>query len=240
MRKKQLEQIIEICGSCHSGTAVGHDNIYMNLVKDSIDKIIFPITSIINLSITSGIVPNQLKIARVIPLFKSGEQNIFTNHRPMSVLSAFSKIIERVMNNRLPRLLDVPKILFHNQYGFRKHHSTAYYALACLYDKISSAIENKEYTVGTFIDFSKAFDIVDLHILISKLKHYGVRGTAFRWPWFECHLSGRQYVEFNGICSESCLIKCGAPQGSILGTLLFLLYINNVQCVKGGGLYSFC
>ena len=123
------------------------------------------------------------------------------------------------MYNCLLRFLNAFKILSDTQYGFRKHHSTTY-ALACLYDKISSAIENKEYTVGIFIDLSKAFDTVDHHILISKLEHYGVRGTALRW--FESYLSGRQqYVEFNGICSESCQIKCGVPQGSILGPSSF-------------------
>ena len=101
-----------------------------------------------------------------------------------------------------------------NQYGFRKHHSTAY-ALACLYDKISSAIENKEYAVGIFIDLSKAFDTVDNHIL-----HYGVRGTALKW--FQSYRGRQQYaVEFNGICSEHCQIKCGVPQGSILGPSSF-------------------
>ena len=129
------QHLLRVCGTCRSGSAVGHDNISMNLIKDSIDEIIFPITSIINLSITSGIVPNQLKIARVIPLFKSGEQDIFTNYRPVSVLPAFSKILERVMYNRLLRFFNAFKILYDNQYGFRKHHSTAY-ALACLYDKI--------------------------------------------------------------------------------------------------------
>ena len=99
----------EICGTCRSATAAGHDSIPMNLIKDSIDKMIFPITSIINLSITSGIVPNQLKIARVIPLFKSGEQDIFTNYRPVSVLPAFSKILERVMYNRLLKFLKLTK-----------------------------------------------------------------------------------------------------------------------------------
>ena len=85
------QEIIEICSTCRSGTAVGYDNISMNLIKESIDIIISPLTCIINLSITSGIVPKQLKIGRVIPLFKSGEQNIFTNYRPVSVLPAFSK-----------------------------------------------------------------------------------------------------------------------------------------------------
>ena len=106
------------------------------------------------------------------------------------------------------------------------HHSTAY-ALACLYDKVSSTIENKECTVGIFIDLSKAFKTVDHNILISKLEHYGVRGTALRW--FKSYLSNRQqYVEFNGTSSESCEIKCGVTQGSILGLLLFLLYINDL------------
>ena len=133
------QEIIEICSTCRSGTAAGYDNISMNLVKESIVIIIIsPLTCIINLSITSGIEAKQLKIARVIPLFKSGDQVIFTKYRPMSVLPAFSKTLERAMYNRLLRFNN-HNILSDNQYGFRTHQPTAY-AVACLYDKISSAI----------------------------------------------------------------------------------------------------
>ena len=104
---------------------------YDNLIKESIDAIILPLTYIIN-SITFGIVPKQLKITWVVPLFKSGDQDIFTNYRPVSVLPAFSKIVEKVMYNRLLRFVNNHNILSNNQYSFCKHHSTAY-SLACLY-----------------------------------------------------------------------------------------------------------
>ena len=134
-----------------------------------------PLTHFINLSIISGVFPDQLKIARVIPLFKSGDKSIFNNYRPVSVLPAFSKILEKVIYNRLLDYLNKHKILSDNQFGFRKHHSTEY-ALTLLYDKISSAIDNNELTVGIFIDLSKAFDTVNHQILLDKLSHYGIGG----------------------------------------------------------------
>ena len=153
-------EIIEISKSFQSNKAAGYDKIPMSIIKRIIDIIAEPIAHIINLSITGGIVPDEMKIARVIPLFKAGDRSIISNYRPVSILPSFSKFLERVIYNRLLSYLDRFKILCDNQYGFRKNHSTSF-ALIDLYDKISDAINSKETSVGIFLDLSKAFDTVN-------------------------------------------------------------------------------
>ena len=155
---------------------------------------------------------------------------LFSNYRPVSVLPVFSKIFERIMHNRLLKFINQHNILYDYQFGFRGDHSPNL-ALLFLVDKISNALENGEYVMGLFLDFSKAFDTVNHDILFTKLKFYGIRGTAL--DWFESYLSNRmQYVEYNGVQSSKQRISCGVPQGSILGPILFLLYINDLASVS--------
>jgi hypothetical protein len=140
-------ELIEIAKSLRSGTAAGWDEIPMWAVKDTFNFISKPLTHIVNLSIQTGIVPDQMKIARVIPLFKSGVNNIFSNYRPVSVLPIFSKFLEKIVHNRLTDYINKHNILFDNQYGFRKNHSTAL-ALLHLFDKLTSSIDQKSILLG--------------------------------------------------------------------------------------------
>ena len=169
------------------------------------------------------------------PIYKKDDPHEISNYRPISILSSISKIIEKIVYNRLYEFLNKNKLLNPNQYGFRKNHSTDL-ALVQIYDKITNAMANTEHVIGLFLDLSKAFDTLNHEILLNKLNSYGIRGQTL--SWFRDYLSNReQYVTFNGIDSSRLPIKCGVPQGSILGPLLFLLYVNDI--VHASSLLSF-
>ena len=210
-------------------SAPGYDEIKMKPMQSMISEILSPLTYVLNLSISNGIFPDILKITNVIPLYKKDDPMIFSNYRSVSLLCTLSKKIEKAMYDRVNDCLNEFDIIFKYQFGFRRGYST-YLALTVLMDKLTKSMENGYYVVGVFLDFSKAFDMVNHKILISKLYHYGIRDVALKW--FQSYLENRkQYVTYNGEISDMQIIKCGVPQGSILGPLLFLIYINDLANV---------
>ena len=223
------EEIIDIINSLEN-KAQGPQSIPLKLLKLIPDLIIFPLSEIINLSFSSGVFPNAIKIAKVIPIHKGGSTDELNNYRPISILSIFDKIIEKLIHKQLYHFLTINNVLFKNQYGFRKNNSTSL-ALIQMVEKIRESIDNKKIGCGIFIDLSKAFDTVNHKILLKKLEHYGIRGTALKW--FQSYLFERkQYVYINGESSSLRIISCGVPQGSVLGPLLFLLYVNDLPNIS--------
>ncbi len=233
------QELITICNGLKSKTSSGHDNISTKLLKDTITNIATPLTHIINQSFIEGNVPNKMKLAKVIPIFKTGNNKIFNNYRPISLLPAFSKLLEKTMAKRLVGFLEHFDILYEHQYGFRKKHSTIHPILHFLKAvSISNDKPSKDSTLGIFLDLSKAFDTINHSTLLSKLNFYGIRGIAN--SWFKSYLSDRyQYTEVNGIASNILESICGVPQGSILGPILFLVYINDIRQSTNMSLLSF-
>jgi hypothetical protein len=209
-----------------TGKCPGHDKLKSNIIKMVSNEVAYPLSIIFNNSLTSGVVPDDMKVAKVIPIYKKDSPESFGNYRPVSVLPCLSKILERIVYNRSYDFLCKNDILYDKQYGFRTNHST-YMAVLDFVNGISKAFDESMYTIGIFMDLSKAFDTIDHNILLNKLYHYGFRGVSY--DWFCNYLTNRkQYVLYDSVKSPVNDIRCGVPQGSILGPLLFIIYMNDI------------
>ena len=175
--------------------------------------------------------PSELKLARVVPIFKAGDSSALTNYRPISVLTFFAKVFEKIVYNKLLiNFISDNNIIYDHQYGYRKGRSTQQ-AIITLVDKITKSQDIGDIVITLLIDLKKAIDTIDHRILIRKLYSYGIRGSMLKW--MESYLTDRsQYVVFDGKISETRGIKCGVPQGSILGPLLFIISVNDIYNVS--------
>ena len=222
-------ETLSIINKLKSKNSSGKDEISNKLLKSIKDEIAKPLTIIINQSLRTGIFPDALKIAKVKPLYKKGDNFCLNNYRPISLLPTISKIFERVMFTQLYSYLNANNLLSEQQYGFRSQHSTE---LACvkLVDYITTEMDNiKKIKSPTaiFLDLSKAFDTLNFNILLNKLQYYGIHGISL--SLIRSYLTNRfQYVQFENSESDLLEIKTGIPQGSILGPLFFSIMINDL------------
>ena len=179
-----------------------------------------------------GEFPNELKLGRITPIYKKDEVDNMANYRPISTLPILGKIFEKIIYSRLYKFMSSKDIISDSQFGFRKQHSTSH-AIHHSVNFIKESHSKALYVLGIFIDLSKAFDTIDHEILLKKLYHYGVRGIPY--SLLSSYLKNRlQYVKIEEYESEKLEIKYGVPQGSVLGPLLFLLYMNDIKHVIRG------
>lgn len=222
------EEIEKTISELKDNKSVGPFSIPNKILKLISREVSDILAKIFNLSLTAGKYIKSLKTAKIIPIFKNKGSNLqVSNYRPIALLSNFDKIFEKLVHKRLTKFLNQKNIIYKYQYGFRKKHSTTHNLIA-LSEEIRKNLDNNYFSCGVFLDLQKAFDSVDHEILLQKLNHYGIRGICNKW--IKSYLSDRkQFVTINNKNSETKCLLYGVPQGSVLGPLFFLIYVNDLQ-----------